>query len=191
MPPEYFEDLYQGTADPWDFATSDYERGKYAATLAALSQRRYWHALEVGCSIGVFTRLLSERCDRLTGVDASATAVEAARRRCGDLSHVDFARVAVPGAFPDGEFDLVVLSEVLYYLDEGDLAVLAQRCRAALAPAGEIVLVHWTGPTNYPLTGDEAARAFIEAMRPTVRVRSRARHPDHRLDVLRREESAP
>lgn len=187
MPTEYFEDLYKTRADPWGFATSEYERDKYAATLAALSAPRYRHALEVGCSVGVLTRLLSERCDWITAVDASSTALQAARQRCADVSNIEFARMAVPGAFPGGTFDLILLSEVLYYLDRGDLAVLAERCAVALAPAGEVVLVHWTGPTNYPLTGDEAAEAFIEAMPPTIRVRSRQRHPRYRLDVAGRD----
>ena len=33
---DYFDALYAGKPDPWDLATSDYERGKYADTLAAL-----------------------------------------------------------------------------------------------------------------------------------------------------------
>ena len=34
--PGYFERLYARDPDPWRFATSEYERDKYAATLAAL-----------------------------------------------------------------------------------------------------------------------------------------------------------
>ena len=33
---EYFKGMYATEADPWRFATSPYERDKYAATLAAL-----------------------------------------------------------------------------------------------------------------------------------------------------------
>lgn len=191
MPSEYFEDLYRSKGDPWGFADSEYEREKYAATLAALPAPRYRHALEVGCSIGIFTRALGDRCDRVTAVDTSATAIEAARERCRGLAHVEIVPMTVPANFPVGSFDLIVLSEVLYYLDRGDLARLADRCLAASAPQGDMVLVHWTGPTNYPLTGDDAAEAFIEAMRPTVRVRSRLRHPRYRLDVTRRGGAAP
>ena len=68
LPAGYFEALYAAAPDPWDFEGSDYERGKYAATLAALPQPRYARALEVGCSIGVLTALLAPRCDRLLAV---------------------------------------------------------------------------------------------------------------------------
>lgn len=190
MPPEYFDELYRSQGDPWNFAASSYERDKYAATLAALSANRYRRALEIGCSIGVFTRLLADRCERIVAVDASATAIEAARQRCRDLAGISFARMAVPADFPDGRFDLIVLSEVLYYLDRGDLVALAGKCVKAAAPGGELVLVHWTGPTNYPLSGDEAAEAFLELMSPTMRVRSRLRHPQYRLDVALRSDRA-
>ncbi len=74
-PPEYFEQLYVRDPDPWRFATSGYERDKYAATLAALPNRRFASGFEVGCSIGVLTRQLAERCDALLAADGSPTAL--------------------------------------------------------------------------------------------------------------------
>ena len=47
LTPSYFEGLYAADPDPWRFATSDYERDKYAATLAALPRRHYARALDV------------------------------------------------------------------------------------------------------------------------------------------------
>jgi len=44
---------------------------------------------------------------------------------------------------------------VLYYLGPADI-----ERTAALAPGGAVLLVHWTGPTNYPVSGDEAAERF-------------------------------
>ena len=67
----YFEDVYGANDDPWNFETSEYEHAKYARTLAALPRARYGRALEVGCSIGVLTWDLSERCDSLLAVDAA------------------------------------------------------------------------------------------------------------------------
>ena len=69
LPSAYFEAIYQADADPWRFATSDYEREKYAATLAALPLQAYRSGFEVGCSIGVLTSQLARRCDRLLAVD--------------------------------------------------------------------------------------------------------------------------
>lgn len=182
----YFETLYAQKPDPWDFRTSPYEKRKYAATLDVLSRPRYARALEVGCSIGVFTRLLAGRCTALLSVDTSARALDEAQRHCADLEPVMFRLASLPDDFPDGTFDLIVLSEVLYYLSMTDLARVAAQCAKALTPDGEIVLCHWLGETNYPLGGDEAAEGFMSSMAPQFRTTAHRREPEYRLDLLGR-----
>ncbi len=191
LPAGYFEQLYATSPDPWDFANSDYEAAKYAATLAALPRDRYSDALEVGCSIGVLTQLLAGRCDRLIALDAAEGALATARSRCAALPGVDLRRMAVPGDWPEGSFDLIMLSEVVYYLDRPDLTRLVGRVRQSLAPAGDVVLVHWTGQTNYPLHGDEAAELFIAGTAGFLAVTRQERAARYRLDVLRRLPAAP
>ena len=182
--PAYFDALYAGDSDPWKFASSVYEREKYAHTLAALPQAHYARAFEIGCSIGVLTSRLAPRCERLLAIDAASAPLFEARRRCRDCANVAFAQMFVPREWPQGEFDLILLSEVVYYLDAGDVAKLAERVVAALAPGGTIVLVHWTGESNYPLTGDEAADLFIAQLGKFVGIVRDDRRPDYRLDVL-------
>jgi SAM-dependent methyltransferase len=186
LSPDYFEDLYASNIDPWKFASSDYERDKYAQTLAALPEGRYHRALEVGCSIGVLTHQLAGRCEYLLAVDAALAPLEEARRRCRDLAHVEFAQMFIPKQWPEGEFGLILLSEVVYYFDPADVAKLAARVLASLAPRGNIVLVHWTGETNYPLTGDQAAELFIARLEGLIEIVRRERRPEYRLDVLAR-----
>ncbi|ONG47237.1 hypothetical protein BKE38_24410, partial [Pseudoroseomonas deserti] len=131
LPAAYFEALYAGDPDPWDFRTSDYEAAKYAATLAALPRPRYAAALEVGCSIGVLTKMLAPRCDRLLAIDGSARALATARRDCGPLPGLAFEQREVPRQWPAGRFDLILLSEVIYYWDAEDLDRVAGQCRRA------------------------------------------------------------
>ena len=126
LPPEYFEEKYQADKDPWHFKTSEYERDKYKATLGSLTKDRYVAALEVGCSIGIFTRLLSPRCVSLLAVDSSPTAIGAAESV--NVPNVSFRVANLPAEFPKGTFDLIVLSEVLYYFDKSDLERVAQSC---------------------------------------------------------------
>ena len=161
LPPSYFDAMYTVDPDPWQFDDSAYERAKYAATLAALPRERYPRALEVGCSIGVLTHALSARCDALLSLDMAEIALRQARDRCGSLTHVSFDRAQIPGGWADGTFDLILLSEVVYYLDADDVERLVGRVRGGLAGGGDVVLVHWTGETHYPLTGDDAAEMFI------------------------------
>ena len=182
----YFETLYARKADPWDFRTSPYEKRKYAATLAVLSRPTYARVLEVGCSIGVFTRLLAPRCDALLSVDTSPRALAEAQRDSADLGHVTFRLASLPEEFPNGTFDLIVLSEVLYYFSPTDLAGVAARCETALTADGEIVLCHWLGETNYPLGGDEAAEGFMSSLAPRFRAVATQREPEYRLDLLAR-----
>jgi SAM-dependent methyltransferase len=185
LPASYFDAIYTRDPDPWRFQTSPYERAKYDATLAALPRPRYARALEVGCSIGVLTRDLSERCDRLLSVDAANQALAAARAACADRPNVAFARIRAPDEWPDGSFDLILLSEMVYYLDPDDVARLAARVGGALAPGGDCLLVHFTGATDYPLSGDEAAERFIAAATPFAAVTRQARPEGYRLDLLR------
>jgi len=184
--PAYFDAVYAPGGDRWRFASSAYERDKYAATLAALPKPRYASAFEIGCSIGVLTSALAPRCDALLAVDAAAAPLIEARRRCAELSNVRIERMFVPRQWPNSVFDLILLSEIVYYLCAEDVARLAARGLRSLAFEGDVALVHWTGETNYPLSGDEAAELFIDRMGPSVRVPRRDRSDAFRLDVARR-----
>ena len=139
-PIERFAELYGDGADPWQTRTSWYERRKRDVVLACLPRERYRHAAEPGCGLGELTTALAARCDRVTASDPVEAAVEAARW-VGDG-----ARTVLRTALPDGraiprDADLVVLSEVLYYLSADDVAQVAD-----LVPAGaDVVLVHWRG----------------------------------------------
>ena len=191
LPPAYFDALYEGNPDPWRFATSAYEADKYAATLAALPRQHYASALEVGCSIGVLTEQLADISTALLAIDVADAALAQARTRTIDHPHVRCARARFPTELPDdcpaGSFDLILLSEVLYYLDRPMLDVAAITTLTLAAPKADIVLVHWLGPTpDYPLTGDAAAEAFIAALTPAARLGAQMRHPSYRIDVLQR-----
>jgi len=158
--PEYFDSLYAANKDPWAFASSPYEAAKYSATLAALPQARYSSALELGCSIGVLTRQLAPRCADLLATDIAETALSQARSRCADLPQITFERRDLTTEFPAGRFDLILVSEIGYYLSQADLDQLRARIARALAPGGNVVLVHYTGATNYPLTADAVHETF-------------------------------
>lgn len=184
--PEYFEDVYRRRSDPWDFATSPYEAGKYRATLEALPRARYVRAFEAGCSIGVLTAQLAARCEQLLSVDINESALDQARERCRDLPNVRFERAQLPDEFPAGPFDLVVISEIGYYLSKTDLARLRERCLNQLAPGGQLLLVHWTPPVpDYPLTGDEVHEEFL-AQPEALRHLAGAREEKYRLDLFER-----
>ena len=96
-----------------------------------------------------------------------------------------FGPMFVPEQWPDGVFDLILLSEVVYYLSREDVGRLARRVRKSWLPQARIILVHWIGPTDYPLSGDDAVLLFVERMGIDPYVVDRSdRYSRSRLDVL-------
>jgi predicted TPR repeat methyltransferase len=183
-PPDYFARLYDANPDPWDFEGSAYEHEKYDATLATLDGRHFRSALEIGCSIGVLTARLASQCDRLLALDIVDSALARARARCASLHHVRFENRHLPQDWPDDgtPYDLILLSEVLYFLHPDDICRLAVKAAAALAPGGVALLVNYTEAIDEPCSGGEAAALFIAAS-GLAPVRHLAR-PKYRIDLL-------
>jgi 2-polyprenyl-3-methyl-5-hydroxy-6-metoxy-1,4-benzoquinol methylase len=184
--PEHFEQLYAANPDPWNFTSSPYEAEKYAATCAALPRARFRSGVEFGCSFGVLSRRLAARCDRLLALDMVESVLQRARAGAAEHPNITFTRAAIPADWPTGRFDLMVFSEVLYFLDDTDLVQTARLAAQSLEPGGIVVLVNWLGETSSPQTGDEAAEKFIQAMRPDVVPMSQMRADRYRLDILAR-----
>ena len=183
---DHFEALYAARPDPWRLATSDYERAKYAATLAALPRPSYARGFEVGCAMGILTARLGRRCGDLLAVEPVASALEEARARNADQPHVRFASLFAPREWPDETFDLVVLSEIIDYLGAEDVAALAARVVGSTEPGGDVILVHWVGKRRGAPPRDEASDLFIAEAAPAFATLRRERNADYRLDLLRR-----
>ena len=156
MDPGYFRGLYKSSDDPWGMAERWYEARKYAVSVALLPRERYASAFEPGCSVGVLTARLAARCDRVLACDAAPEAVESARARTAGLPGVRVEQRAIPGQWPaGGSFDLIVLSEVLYYFGDADLDAVLRLSVGALRPDGQLLAVHWRHDApGYPRTGD-------------------------------------
>jgi cyclopropane fatty-acyl-phospholipid synthase-like methyltransferase len=161
-PVEHFERLAAESTDPWNYATSSYEQAKYRRTLAALPERS-GRTLELGCSVGVFTRMLAPRCESLLAVDFSPTALARARERLIGLPQVELARRTLPEQTPQGPFETIVCAELLYYWTPLLVRQGLARLEAALAPGGTLLAVHWRGgDRRRELDGDGVHRILRE-----------------------------
>jgi predicted TPR repeat methyltransferase len=138
-----FEALYRADPDPWAYETSDYEQAKYDATVAACGSGPHAHALELGSSIGVLSERLLAVCRRLTTIDGSPTAVEIARARLAGRPDAQTLLGTIPDVIPSGPFDLVVVSEILYYLSASALDGTLERVRDVTGDGARLVAVHW------------------------------------------------
>jgi SAM-dependent methyltransferase len=186
---QYFIDVYKNNEDPWSFETSDYEKAKYEATIAALPKEVYEEAFEIGCSIGVLTHMLAFKCKRLLAVDSAEAPLAKARKRTENFPQVTVAKMMVPGDFPLAKFDLIIVSEVGYYLSTDDLHTLIIKIIAHLKQGGHLLLVHWTPDVpDYPLTGDEVHDAFMQEVGEGKHFKhlQNKREEKYRLDLFER-----
>ena len=173
----------QEDADRWSYDSSPYPT--VVATLEGCGPGPFQSALELGGALGVFTELLAPRCRRLTRIDVAATAAAMARSRLVGFPHVEVLRGSIPDAIPECDYDLVVASEILYYLPAEDFERTLAVIRARLIPGGRLVAVHWRP--------EESERPFLAAeiharLRddPWLEPLHGEQAPDHLLDVLER-----
>ena len=172
----FFEKMYASKADPWAFETSKYERSRYTAIFEALKHRRYAHAFEPGCAIGVLTEQLATLCDRVDATDISPTAIRRTAERCRNLPNVHTTCGALPALIPDGPFNLIVLSEIGYYFEEPILLDLANSLVDRMATSGTLIAAHWLGTSkDHLLHGDRVHE--ILATIPGVTLEHSERHP--------------
>ncbi|GAA4266802.1 class I SAM-dependent methyltransferase [Frondihabitans peucedani] len=159
----HFDARHEGKGDPWGLERRWYEIRKRRILLASLPEERLGRVLEIGCSVGISTLDLAERSDSILAVDVSGEAVRTARERLAAVSHARVERWDVTDGLPEGEFDLVVLSEVGYYLSLESLGVLLERARGILSATGTIAACHWRPVEgDFLQSGDDVHRAVTE-----------------------------
>jgi SAM-dependent methyltransferase len=178
-----FEARYRAEGDPWHTLSDPAERAKADAVLAACGDGPFASVIDLGAGLGVLAAALAPRSRRLLALDAAPTAVAAAGRRLAGWPGAH-ARVAVlPGGLPGETFDLVVASEILYYLPSDAFAATLRWLDGAVAPAGRVVAVHWTGSApDLHRSADDAHDAL--ARRPRLTRVATTRAETYRLDVL-------
>lgn len=182
-PRAWFERFYERNEDPWGFDSRWYEVRKRELLLASLPRQRYDHGLELGCSTGALTVSLAERCDALLAVDFAEAALEAAAARLGDRGDVELRRAELPAQWPEGTYDLIVLSELGYYWDAVDLEHAIGRMLRSLRPGGHLVACHWRHPVPaHPVTGDGVHVAL--RTQPDIRTLVHHEEEDFLLEVF-------
>ena len=159
----YFEQLFSANPDPWAFRSRWYEKRKRALTLALLPRQRYGRIFEPACANGELSLGLAERGEHLLCMDLSPTAVALATERLAGYPTVQVVQGCLPEEWPEGLFDLIVLSELGYYLDTDDWRQVIDQARASLSPQGAILACHWLRPiADCPQTGAQV-HGMLEA----------------------------
>ncbi|MFN4295517.1 MAG: class I SAM-dependent methyltransferase [Brevundimonas sp.] len=177
--PDGFEALFRKNVDPWDYARSPFESYKRDRLLQACGDRIYGRGLELACANGETTRRLATRCLRLLAVDSSETAVREAARRTAGLANVVVDQALLPGETPRGPFDLIVASEILYYMSLPDMLTLLEQLQRALAPGGRLVVLHhviaFADASQPPALAQRRAKGFLTEALPLLAERRERR----------------
>ena len=186
-PGDYFEAMYAGDEDPWDFAGSWYELRRYGLLVASLPERRYRVGFEPACSVGVLTEMLAARCDELQAVDVVDAAADRARRRISDagLDHVHVRTADALDPWPRPTCDLLVLSEFLYYTPVEGLDDLISSLLTLVEPGGDVAACHWLGHSDDHACHGEDVHAALARRRDLTRL-AHHREEGFVLEVFRR-----
>ncbi|UVL58540.1 bifunctional 2-polyprenyl-6-hydroxyphenol methylase/3-demethylubiquinol 3-O-methyltransferase UbiG [Pseudomonas sp. B21-035] len=161
----YFEHLFAHSDDPWAFRTRWYEKRKRELLLASLPRQYYGRVFEPACANGELSAALAERCESLLCQDLNATAVQLAAERLRPWPNAEVTQGCLPGDWPAGEFELIVLSEIGYYLDPGQWLEVLERATASLTSDGALLLCHWLHPIDgCPQTGHQVHELLAERL---------------------------
>ncbi|BFM03469.1 class I SAM-dependent methyltransferase [Psychrobacter alimentarius] len=188
----YFDALYSDNTDPWHYQTRWYEKRKRDMCLAVLPQNQYDNAIELGCGNGVFSELLARRCQALVSIDGNQQAVALAKQRLANSFHVKVIQGVIPrtlstlsnillDAYPladdspthQSPFDLIVISEILYYLSPADIDTVITWIQQNLAIGGTLLCCHWRYPIDgFEMTGETVHQRLYQAFDLTNAVSS-------------------
>lgn len=141
---EWFDREYgKVSGDPWGLEWRPSQLVRYQRVLGRLQtiDAPVESILDVGCSTGDFTHLLSRHLPgltRLLGVDFVDSAIQRAAKRFPDLTFARESIFSIGTAYRE-QFDLVACLEVLYYVDPLRRAEALKSLRAALRPGGYAV----------------------------------------------------
>jgi SAM-dependent methyltransferase len=153
----FFDELWM-RGDPWEFETSAFEDERFARLRKMLEARRYQRVLEIGCGAGNFTRRFAPLADQVLALDISADAIAKAQAAKGTLRHVEFRTANIMDYDPktEGPWDLIILSETIYFLGWlypfFDVAWLAFELFTATRAGGQLLMANsYGGPQDYLL----------------------------------------
>lgn len=187
----YLDRLYAGAADPWQLSDGFYEQRKRDLVLAALDRPRFRSAFEPGCSTGLLTVRLAQRCESLLASDYHPRAVEQARQLVAELPSVTVRQMLLPEQWPAGQqFQLIVLSELGYFIEQSAWSRICQQAAASLTEDGSLIACHW----RHPFAERRVESALLHDLLDNALAARRALSlidQDFLLDVWTRQDRSP
>src|SRR3954468_7476843 len=156
------QEYFAGVADHWDEERSLHAADEVveAAVLNVAGERPYHSVLDLGTGTGRMLQLLAkDGVDRAVGIDNSHSMLAVARANLerAEIRRVDLRQGDVYSPpFEHGTFDLVVIHQVLHFLDDPARAV--REAARLLSPGGRLLIVDFAPHSLEFLRGEHAHR---------------------------------
>jgi SAM-dependent methyltransferase len=150
-----FDEIYATEQDPWSIGDADSDRYNLYVDGILAGSRLRGSVLELGCGYGAFLARLHGQFDRLYGIELSVRAVERGRERFPFIEFAQGSLADLDAALPrPGEFDTIVVSDVLYYLRERDRRAAMAWIAGHLARDGLAFIAGWSPGGHYLSVGE-------------------------------------
>jgi len=136
-----------------------------------LGDAKHYSALDIGCGSGNITRHVADFAERVHAIDVSPKAIEVAQANLAGSPNITFEALDVFGSGDAerqslfGQYDLVVLSEVLEHLDEDQQAL--DTISRLIKPGGHLLLTVPADPRQWSVE-DELAGHKRRYTRPEL-----------------------
>lgn len=138
----YFENRYR-SPDPYQTTISQDEIERIEHIFQLVRKNRYRHILDIGCGEGYLVEKLIDLADRITALDLSKIALNRLRKRLGNKTNISFICTDSLSWQTQDQFDLIICTETLYYLNLDQIKMLIPRLINWLSPGGgRLLLAH-------------------------------------------------
>lgn len=162
-----FESRFARDADPWATFSNRDEAVKRRAILHAMGQAPYGRVLEIAAGNGSNSVAIASRALRLDATEATDSGTMLVASALSGRTRTRAIKLVVPGRLPRTRYDIVVVAEVLYYLNAQDMARTARIIAGALRLGGVLVLAHHR--VDYPDFAQHAGKLQRTFLRVTGR----------------------
>ena len=161
---------FRAHANEWDRIRNLHiaEEAVEAAVVDALADRPFRSLLDLGTGTGRMLELFGPQIERGLGIDLSLAMLSAARARLdrADLRHCTVRQGDIYDlALAKDSFDVVLINQVLHYLDDGAGAV--REAARVLRPGGRLLVVDFA-PHDLEFLRDEHAHRRLGFAREVV-----------------------
>lgn len=157
-----FVERYRSTiADAWGYLLDPVHEERVECILKAIPENTLGTILEVGCAEGFVTRRLSSRATEVVACDISDEAIRRARLFCDGLTNLQFHCLDIRKEIPGHDLKLCLISDVIYYLSNGEISKFATELAKRMNPSGLLVLANEWNDNYCTLTHPKAAIEII------------------------------